>query len=144
MTRVRLRAVRAADLPLLASGSPEDDPFQFFGFTATNAVERQFAANGFISDDAGQLVVEDHDATVVGGVGWFAVRHGPSSTARAFNIGIRFFRHTADEGWGPRRRVRSPSTCSRTRLSSAWRPARTSRTWPSSEPWRKRASRARG
>jgi RimJ/RimL family protein N-acetyltransferase len=88
MTRVRLRAVRADDLPTLRAGSAEDDPFQFFGYMATNVLERQFAANGLISDDAGHLVVEDQDALVVGSVGWFAVQHGPASSARALNIGI--------------------------------------------------------
>jgi RimJ/RimL family protein N-acetyltransferase len=88
MTWVRLRAVRTDDLPTLRAGSAEDDPFQFFGYTATNVLERQFAANGLISDDVGHLVVEDQDASVAGSVGWFAVRHGPASTARALNIGI--------------------------------------------------------
>lgn len=88
MANVRLRPVRHADIPLLAGSDPDDDPFGFYGFTATNALERAFATNGLISDDNGTLVVEDDQAVVAGTVGWFAVRYGPASTARALNIGI--------------------------------------------------------
>jgi len=34
------------------------------------------------------LIVEDDQGAVAGTVGWFAVQHGPASTARALNIGI--------------------------------------------------------
>ena len=84
---MHLRAITADDVPEL-NRSVEDDPFLFYGFTATNELERRFAANGMISDDNGHLVVEDENGTTVGTVGWFAVQHGPSSTARALNIGI--------------------------------------------------------
>lgn len=85
---VRLRAVRAEDLPALSAGDAKDDPFGFFGFTGVNALERRFTANGLISDDAGVLAVDDEAGVLVGQVSWFAVQHGPSSTARALNIGI--------------------------------------------------------
>jgi RimJ/RimL family protein N-acetyltransferase len=100
MTRVHLRALRGDDLPKLLAGSTADDPFQFFGFTATNALERRFAADGLISDDAGHLVVEEADGLVVGSVGWFAVQHGPSSTARALNIGITLLAEHRGRGLG--------------------------------------------
>lgn len=66
----------------------QDDLFGFFGFTATNGLERRFAADGLISETFGTLIVEDETREVAGTVGWFAVQHGPSSTARALNIGI--------------------------------------------------------
>jgi RimJ/RimL family protein N-acetyltransferase len=88
VVEARLRAVRSEDLVLLRPGEVADDPFQFFGFVASNAVERAFAANGLISDDQGTLIVEDAPGSVAGTVGWFAVQHGPATTARALNIGI--------------------------------------------------------
>ncbi|MBA2558851.1 MAG: GNAT family N-acetyltransferase [Propionibacteriales bacterium] len=99
---MRLRAVRADDLPVLQAGSAGDDPFGFFGFTATNALELRFAENGMISDSAGTLIVEDEsaDGMVVGSVGWFAVQHGPSSTARALNIGIALLPEHRGRGLG--------------------------------------------
>jgi RimJ/RimL family protein N-acetyltransferase len=68
--------------------SVDDDEFGFFGFTATNSLERRFAADGMISDALGSLIVEDDTGAVAGTVDWFAVQHGPSSTARALNVGI--------------------------------------------------------
>lgn len=59
VTPVRLQAVRADDLPKLRMNSLDDDPFGFFGFTATNSLDRNFAADGMISDASGSLVVED-------------------------------------------------------------------------------------
>ena len=88
MTTVRLRPVRADDLATLSLRMADDDAFQFFGHVAENEFERRYAANGMISDDLGVLAVEDAEGTLVGRVSWFAVRHGPASTARALNIGI--------------------------------------------------------
>lgn len=88
MIPVGLRAVRADDLPLLGAGSAEDDPFGFFGFTAANGLQARWAADGLISDDRVTLVVEDGAGAVAGTVGWFALQHGPSVTARALNVGI--------------------------------------------------------
>ena len=49
VTKVRLRATIADDLPKL-HGSDEDDPFLFYGFTATNGLERRFATDGSSSN----------------------------------------------------------------------------------------------
>lgn len=89
MASVRLRPIRADDLSALGARSAHDDPFEFFGHTAVNALERRFAADGLISDDIGALAIELDDGTLLGSVSWYAVRHGPASTARALNIGIR-------------------------------------------------------
>lgn len=83
-----LRAAQPDDLGMLRQDSVADDPFQFFGFSAANALERGFAVDGLISEDHGLLVVEDEGGSVAGSVSWSAVRHGPTSTARAFNVGI--------------------------------------------------------
>jgi RimJ/RimL family protein N-acetyltransferase len=100
MVVVRLRPVRSDDIPLLCGSDPNADPFGFYGFTPTNALERAFAANGLISDDNGTLAVEDENGTVAGTVGWFAVRHGPASTARALNIGIALLPQQRGRGLG--------------------------------------------
>lgn len=80
--------------------SAHDDQFGFFGFTATNNLERRFAADGMISDASGTLIVEDETGAVAGTVGWFAVQHGPSSTARALNIGIALLAAYRGRGLG--------------------------------------------
>lgn len=100
MVPVRLRALRHDDLEQLHQDSPQDDPFQFFGFRASNGLQRRYAQDGLISDDLGMLAVEDGDGTLVGDIGWFAVRHGPSSTARALNVGITLLPEHRGRGLG--------------------------------------------
>jgi RimJ/RimL family protein N-acetyltransferase len=79
---------------------PGDDPFGFYGFPATNALDRRFAADGLISDDRGTLVVEDDHGLIAGIVSWSAVHHGPSSTARALNVGITLLPQHRGRGVG--------------------------------------------
>jgi hypothetical protein len=44
MTQVSLRPVGAEDVPLLAAAAgPAEDPFGYFGFVATNSLQRMFA-----------------------------------------------------------------------------------------------------
>ena len=101
MSPIRLRPVRAEDLPALTRGrSPEADPWDWFGHRPSNGFERRFHADGLISDDHGVLAVETEDATLVGEVSWFAVQHGPSSACRAFNIGISLFPEHRGKGYG--------------------------------------------
>lgn len=97
---MQLRPIRADDLVALSVRPREDDPFGFFGHRAVNGQERRFAADGLISDDAGQLAVQTQDSTLLGSVDWFAVRHGPSSTARALNIGIYLLPEHRGRGYG--------------------------------------------
>ncbi len=85
---MQLRPLRADDLAVLSNRPREDDPFGFFGHSAVNVLERRFAVDGLFNDDAGQLAVVTEDGALLGSVDWFAVRHGPSSTARALNIGV--------------------------------------------------------
>jgi RimJ/RimL family protein N-acetyltransferase len=102
MPEVRLRAVRADDLAALATPrTAQVDPFEFFGFQATNGLAQRFAATGLITDDLGQAAVENAGGELVGHVSWFAVQHGPSSTARALNIGISLLVEHRGRGYGP-------------------------------------------
>lgn len=80
--------------------SKHDNPFEFFGFTATNSLERRYAADGMIGDQLGSLIVEDEAGVVAGSVSWIAVQHGPSSTARALNIGIALLPEHRGRGLG--------------------------------------------
>ena len=91
-----------ADSDLAARGvrPQEDDPFGFFGHRSVNGLQRRFAADGMISDDAGQLAVQTPDGTLLGSVDWFAVRLGPSSSARALNIGIFLLPEHRGRGYG--------------------------------------------
>lgn len=88
MVTVSLRPVSSRDLAALAMNSPEDDPFGFFGYVGEGTLERAFAQNGLITEANGTLAIEDENGELAGSVGWFAVQHGPSSTARALNVGI--------------------------------------------------------
>ncbi len=78
MSGVSLRAVRREDLPLLAVDHAAD-PIDTFGFVATNALERAFAADGLLGHDSGTLVVEDAEGAVAGKVSWLPVPHGPET-----------------------------------------------------------------
>jgi RimJ/RimL family protein N-acetyltransferase len=100
MAFVRLRAVRESDLAVFMQQSPEDDPFGFYGYTATNALARRFAETGMLTPDLGRLAVEDGDGTLIGDVGWKAVQHGPSPTARALNVGILLLPAFRGRGYG--------------------------------------------
>jgi RimJ/RimL family protein N-acetyltransferase len=101
MREVRLRPVRAEDLPVLSANAElEADPWNFFGYTASNALERRYAENGFVSDDQGKLAVESEDGTLLGDVGWVSVVHGPSTACRALNIGIALLPAHRGQGFG--------------------------------------------
>jgi len=60
---VQLRPIRAVDLAALGDRPQEDDPFGFFGHRSVNGLERRFAVDGLISDDAGQLAVQTPDGS---------------------------------------------------------------------------------
>ena len=74
---VQLRPIRADDLAALGVRPQEDDPFGFFGHRAVNGLQRRFAADGLISDDAGQLAVQTQDGTLLGSVDWLPYAMGP-------------------------------------------------------------------
>ena len=133
MPEVRLRAVRADDLDALGTPrTPEADPFEFFGFQATNGLAQRFAANGLITDDFGLIAVDDSDGQLVGHVGWFAVRHGPASRRVRSTSASPCWSSTEGAATAPRPRPRWPITCSRTRWSNGSKPPPMSTTWPSS------------
>jgi RimJ/RimL family protein N-acetyltransferase len=103
MPAVTLRAIDRDDLPLLAESVATNEQlttFAFFGYSSTNAFERRFAADGFISDDSGSLAVIDENGALAGTVGWHALQHGPSRSARALNIGIELFAEARGRGIG--------------------------------------------
>jgi RimJ/RimL family protein N-acetyltransferase len=88
LTDVTLRPVHRDDLPLLVV-DPIADPVDTFGFTAANALERAFAADGMLGYDRGTLIVEDPAGAVTGIVAWRPVPHGPNPPSYALNVGIR-------------------------------------------------------
>ena len=89
MSTARLRVVRREDLPLLHIDDYTDDPFDFFGFTTPDALERGYAADGLLTQYRGTLVVEDIDGEVAGKVTWIPIPHGPNPESQALNVGIR-------------------------------------------------------
>ncbi|MFG1606248.1 GNAT family N-acetyltransferase [Actinoplanes sp. NPDC049265] len=88
MSGVTVRPVRREDLPLLYVDHDED-PVGTFGYTATNALERNFDADGLIGYDHGTLVIQDADGAVAGKVAWRPVPHGHNIASHALNIGTR-------------------------------------------------------
>ncbi|SDJ38283.1 Protein N-acetyltransferase, RimJ/RimL family [Frankineae bacterium MT45] len=103
MATVRLRPIQATDLDALAdmtAEGPDDDPFGFFGFRAANSAQRRFNADGFITDNLGSLAVITDDDELAGTVGWFALQHGPSASARAYNVGIHLRAAHRGRGYG--------------------------------------------
>lgn len=101
VTRVRLRPVEEGDLPALqANRQAEADPMNFFGFSASNEMQRRFAANGLISETHGVLAVVDDGGELLGDVSWFELHHGPSAGCRALNIGISLLAEHRGRGFG--------------------------------------------
>jgi hypothetical protein len=86
------------------------DKFEFFGFRPANSLEREYAANGCLSDDDGMLVV-DLGGEPIGQVHWFPAHYGPQSASKALRLGIALPRHAA------RVMVRLPNGCSRSTCS---------------------------
>jgi RimJ/RimL family protein N-acetyltransferase len=99
MSGVTLRPVRREDLPLLYADHDED-PIGTFGYTATNALERDFNAGGLIGYDQGTLVIQDPDGAVAGKVAWRPVPHGPTSASYSLNIGTRLLPAFRGRGLG--------------------------------------------
>ena len=101
MTGVRLRAVRADDLDVLAANETVDlDPWNTFEIGPYNRFHRRFAENGGVDEHSGMLAVETTDGTLVGSVSWFTVQHGPSAACRAINLGISLFSEHRGRGYG--------------------------------------------
>ena len=96
---VHLRPFRADDAIRLDARRPVPGDIDFFGWTPTNAFARRFAADGMLSQDHGNLVVEVAGETV-GDVSWFAVHHGPPPHGRALNIGIALLTEHRGKGYG--------------------------------------------
>jgi RimJ/RimL family protein N-acetyltransferase len=97
---VRLRPYRAEDAEAFDAEEQVPGSFEFYGYRPANAMRRRFAEIGMIGEDQGSLVVEVDGVGLVGEVGWFAVRHGPGSIARALNIGIQLFAAHRGRGYG--------------------------------------------
>jgi RimJ/RimL family protein N-acetyltransferase len=101
MEKVQLRAVVESDLDqLTANEAPESDPWNYFQIRPSNELNRRFASNGGISEDAGMLAVEIPDGTLIGSMSWSPVVHGPSAACRALNIGISLFPDHRGKGYG--------------------------------------------
>jgi RimJ/RimL family protein N-acetyltransferase len=97
---VRLRPLRAEDLPALAENrSEEADPWNFFGFRPADPA-RPPDHNGPSVERAGALAVESDGGVLLGEVSWHTVQHGPSPACRALNIGITLLRRHRGHGIG--------------------------------------------
>ena len=101
MPDVTLRPLLASDLDYFDLwGTPEADPFNFFGFRTPHRVRAHFAESGLISAESGMLLVVDADGRTVGDVGWHAEEYGPGPQSRAYNIGVRLLPERRGQGLG--------------------------------------------
>jgi aminoglycoside 6'-N-acetyltransferase len=100
---VRLRPVRREDLDTLERWweSPEvQGRFNWFGHPPPEFLRRRFEDNGMLGEEYGHLLVELADGTLVGDVGYHAVKHGPGSGSVAYNIGITLLPEHRGHGLG--------------------------------------------
>jgi RimJ/RimL family protein N-acetyltransferase len=95
---VRLRPVTAEDLPQLRRFATEPGLIgrDWNGFRDAGAVDRRWAADGYLGPDDGRLVV-DVDDTAAGFVSWFAQT---VTNARFWNIGIALLPEFRGRGAG--------------------------------------------
>jgi aminoglycoside 6'-N-acetyltransferase len=97
---VFLRPVQLEDLALLdRSGTPQDDPFNFFGFQGGRRLRQRFDENGLLGADFGNLIVQSGEVAV-GDVSWHAEAYGPPAAGVAFNIGISLLTEHRGRGVG--------------------------------------------
>ncbi|HVF20627.1 MAG TPA: GNAT family protein [Mycobacteriales bacterium] len=99
--QVRLRPIRRDDLPMLEeweTNTLEDDPFNYFGFRDPRRREREWEEDGLLNNERGHLLVERPDGTVVGDVGFRAVRY--STVGGAWNIGASLLPEHRGKGYG--------------------------------------------
>jgi len=99
MSEATLRPVRRDDLPLLYVDHAHD-PVDSFGWAATNALERAFAADGLLGYDQGTLVIEDADGAVAGKISWRPVPHGPNIPSHSLSVGRRLLPAFRGRGLG--------------------------------------------
>lgn len=101
--RVRLREVTADDVERIDTW--EADPvikgeFNDFG-EPPHSIAESFAAGTIIGDDHGMLVIERvADDEPIGTVGWRAVRYGPTTGSRAWQLGISIIPEGRGRGFG--------------------------------------------
>ncbi len=104
---VRIRPIRETELDLVASLSQDPDqaePYSFFGYHDPGRLRRNFAENGLLAEDHGNLAVALAEPTepgeFLGDVSWHRVTTGPSS--HSWNIGIALLPSARGHGYGTR------------------------------------------
>jgi len=104
---VYIRPIIESDLDLLetmASDPDEASPFGFFGYRDPVRPRREFAENGFLTQDYGRLAValttRFGTGEFVGDVSWHKVVTGPNS--HSWNIGISLLAKARGKGYGTR------------------------------------------
>jgi RimJ/RimL family protein N-acetyltransferase len=135
--RVRLRDVVLADADLIDSWeSPAiRGEFNDFGEPPGPMPRDVLAAGPLRNDHNGMLVVElIAERTAIGTIGWHRVMNGPNPESAAWNIGISLIPEARGQGYGTEAQ----------RQVAAYLFETTSRTLPSSDPWRRRAIGVRG
>lgn len=100
MSAATLRPVRSSDIETLANTTARwGDEFEFFGFAATNQLQRWYADSGCLGEQRGMLIVEVNDE-LVGSVHWHTSEYGPQSASQARRIGIALLPEYRGRGHG--------------------------------------------
>ena len=100
---VRLRDVELEDVELVDRW--DADPvlkgeFNDFGMPP-HSIRASVEAGTVVGDDHGMLIIERvEDGAAIGTVGWRAVRYGPTSGSRAWQIGIHIVPDGRGRGFG--------------------------------------------
>jgi len=98
---IRLRPVVEDDLALFRRmlTEPELTAPSWYGFRDAQAPARRFAADGYLTDDGGRLIVEvEPDGAAAGLVDWRAGRYG--AVSRHWHIGIMLLPEWRGRGIG--------------------------------------------
>jgi len=100
--RIGLRAVEREDLPLLDSWESDAEllgEFNDFGLRGRQGREEQFARDGLLGTDHGELLVVDAGGEVIGMADYRRVSHGPPQSG-AYQIGTHLAPASRGQGYG--------------------------------------------
>ena len=145
--RVRLRDVVLADADLIDSWESPTirGEFNDFGEPPGPMPRDVLAAGPLRNDHNGMLVVElIEERSAIGTIGWHRVMYGPNPESAAWNIGISLIPEARGKGYGTEAQRQVAAYLFETTGSTGSRRRLMSRTCPSSDRSRRRATGARG
>ncbi|MFN2148884.1 MAG: GNAT family N-acetyltransferase [Anaerolineales bacterium] len=101
--KIALRPVERDDLAQLEHWKSDPEllgEFNVFGLHGRQGREEQFAKDGLLNADRGQLLVVDSGGEVVGMASYWRVDHGPRNGGHAYQIGTHLAPDRRGQGLG--------------------------------------------